>query len=188
MSLIQAVFIDRDGTIGGVEDRVQYPNEMLLFPEVEESIKKLKAKGLLILSFTNQPGIARGEAKKEDFDVELLRIGFDRIYLCPHEHNSGCNCRKPMPGMLLQAASENNLDLRKCVVIGDRWTDLVSAKEAGCTKILVKTGAGKKDIKKYKNGQFFGQYKDAYPDYIAENFNDAVEWILSQYKEIESFT
>lgn len=49
----------------------------------------------------------------------------DRVlYLCPHEHNSGCNCRKPLPGMLLHAAEENDLDIKKCVVIGDRWTDL----------------------------------------------------------------
>lgn len=188
MGVIQAVFIDRDGTIGGVEDRVLYPNEMIFFPEVEESIKKLKEQRLLVLSFTNQPGISRGEADKEDFENELKKIGFDKIYLCLHEHNSGCECRKPSPGMLLQAASDNDLDLRKCVVIGDRWTDLVSAKEAGCTKILVKTGAGKKDIEKYEDGQYFGKYKEAYPDYIAANFKDAVEWIVSQCKEIEDFS
>lgn len=61
MGVIEAVFIDRDGTIGGVEDKVIYPNEMIIFPEVEESIKRLKEKGLLILSFTNQPGISRGK-------------------------------------------------------------------------------------------------------------------------------
>lgn len=89
--------------------------------------------------------------------------------------------------MLLQAATENDLDLKKCVVIGDRWTDLVSAKEAGCYKILVETGAGKKDIKKYEAGQYFGKYKEAYPDYIAANFKDAVEWIISKCKKVEDF-
>nr|WP_285855680.1 HAD-IIIA family hydrolase [Paenibacillus camelliae] len=183
VGVIKAVFIDRDGTIGGVEDKVLYPNEMIIFPEVEESIKRLKEKGLLILSFTNQPGISRGEANRDDFEVELKSIGFDRIYLCPHEHNTGCNCRKPLPGMLLQAAKENDLDLRKCVVIGDRWTDLVSAQEAGSIKILVQTGAEKKDLKKYEDGQYFGKYKEAYPDYIAANIKDAAQWILNQCKE-----
>lgn len=184
MGVIQAVFIDRDGTIGGVEDRVMYPNEMILFPDVEESIKKLKEQGALILSFTNQPGIARGEAAQEDFEVELTRIGFDKIYICPHEHNSGCNCRKPLPGMLLHAARENDLDLSKCVVIGDRWTDLVSAQEAGCSKILVSTGAGTKELKKYEDGQYFGKYQEAYPDYVAVNLKDAVDWIVSKMKEV----
>jgi histidinol-phosphate phosphatase family protein len=176
---VQAVFIDRDGTIGGVDDKVVYPDDMIFFPEVKESIAKLKEQGILVFSFTNQPGIARGEANKEDFEIELMQIGFDKIYLCPHEHNSGCTCRKPLPGMLIQAANDNDLDLRKCVVIGDRWSDLVAAKEAGCIKILVKTGAGEKDLGKYQQGQYFGSYKESYPDFIAEGFRDAVVWIVN---------
>jgi histidinol phosphatase-like enzyme len=79
----------------------------------------------------------------------------------------------------MQIGFDNDLDLRKCVVIGDRWSDLVAAKEAGCTKILVKTGAGEKDLAKYQQGQYFGNYKESYPDFIAESFRDAVVWIVN---------
>ncbi|MBP1947079.1 histidinol phosphatase-like enzyme [Virgibacillus litoralis] len=95
----------------------------------------------MIISFTNQPGISRGEAKREEFESELKGFGFDKVYLCPHQQNEGCNCRKPSTGMLLQAAEDNNLNLNQCFVIGDRWTDMLAAKDAGCIQVLVKTGA-----------------------------------------------
>ncbi|GAA0458403.1 HAD-IIIA family hydrolase [Alkalibacillus silvisoli] len=137
----KAIFIDRDGTIGGT-DKVVFPRDFQLYPFVGNSIYKLKKLGNPIFSFTNQPGISRGEATREDFERELIGFGFDKVYLCPHQHNEGCQCRKPSTGMLIQAAKENNLNLKECVVIGDRWTDMLAAQEAGCIKVLVKTGAG----------------------------------------------
>ena len=139
MKYIQAVFIDRDGTIGG-DDQVIYPGDFKLFPNVSEAIQQLKMAGILICSFTNQPGISKGEVTISSFEKELKNFGFDKIYLCPHNHNECCECRKPSPGMLIEAAKENHLNLRNCVVIGDRWTDLLAADEVGCKKILVKTG------------------------------------------------
>jgi histidinol-phosphate phosphatase family protein len=123
---IQAVFIDRDGTIGGSE-KVIYPGEFVLFPNVAESLQILKNSGILICSFTNQPGISKGESTIQSFELELKNFGFDKIYVCPHQHNEGCLCRKPSPAMLEKAAKENKLDLKQCVVIGDRWTDLLAA-------------------------------------------------------------
>lgn len=175
---IQAVFIDRDGTIGGSEE-VIYPGEFQLFPNVQESIQQLKKAGVLICSFTNQPGVSKGESTFDSFDHELRSFGFDRVYLCPHEHHEGCTCRKPSSGMLKKAAEENNLDLKKCVVIGDRWTDLLAADEVGCTKILVKTGSGKAAFTKYHNGEFIGRWGEVKPDFVAEDFNEAVKWLLS---------
>jgi histidinol-phosphate phosphatase family protein len=176
---IQAVFIDRDGTIGG-SDRVIYPGEFELFPDVAESVQLLKKSGILICSFTNQPGISKGEASLESFERELKDFGFDRIYLCPHQHNEGCYCRKPSSAMLEKAAKDNNLDLNHCVVIGDRWTDLLAANEVGCKKILVKTGSGKETYEKYINNEFFGRWGEVKPDYVAEDFNDAVKWLYNQ--------
>ncbi|MFB4322493.1 HAD-IIIA family hydrolase [Paenibacillus sp. CR_12] len=173
----QAVFIDRDGTLGGT-DRVVLPGEFELYPKVKDSIQSLRAAGMLICSFTNQPGIARGEATMGEFESELSAFGFDKIYLCGHEHGADCECRKPSAGMLLKAAEDNHLDLAKCYVIGDRWTDMVAAKEAGCKKALVMTGAGAKELEKYNNHEFFGKWKDAYPDFIATDLNEAVTWIL----------
>lgn len=79
--------------------------------------------------------------------------------------------------MLIQAASEYNLDLHRCVVIGDRWTDLIAANEVGAIKILVRTGAGEKELVKYNNNEFFGKWVEVYPDYIAKDLEDAINWI-----------
>ena len=177
---VQAVFIDRDGTIGG-SDIVIYPGEFELFPNVAESLEQLKRLGILICSFTNQPRISKGEASIQDFEKELLNFGFDRIYICPHQHNEGCDCRKPSSAMLKKAANENNLDLKCCVVIGDRWTDLMAAAEVGCKKILVKTGSGKATYNKYINNEFFGRWGKVVPDFVAEDLNEAIKWITTNY-------
>lgn len=177
ISQIQAIFIDRDGTIGGTDD-VILPRDFELYPLVQDSINKLKESGKHIFSFTNQPGIARGEVTLIEFEEELRSFGFDGMYICPHEHGDGCQCRKPSSGMLRKAADENNLDLKRCVVIGDRWTDMVAATEAGCMKVLVQTGSGERDLSKYINNEYFGLWTESYPDYVARDFNAAVKWIL----------
>ncbi|MDX8044976.1 HAD-IIIA family hydrolase [Gracilibacillus sp. S3-1-1] len=174
----EAVFLDRDGTIGG-SDKVEYPGEFELFPNVSNLIHQLKKSNLLICSFTNQPGISLGESTIDLFHEELLGFGFDKIYLCPHQHHEGCSCRKPATGMLEQAAKENNLNLTNCVVVGDRWTDIIAADEVGCKKILVKTGSGKETYTKYTNNQFFERWAEVEPDFVAEDINEAAEWILS---------
>jgi histidinol-phosphate phosphatase family protein len=174
---IQAIFIDRDGTIGGGAEGVEYPGELRLYSNVLTSIGLLKEAGKLVFSFTNQPGISKGLATITSFENELVDFGFDKVYLCPHEHGEGCKCRKPSIGMLTKAASEYALSLKKCVVIGDRWTDMLAAEEAGCIKILVKTGAGMESYLKYKNHEYFGRWAEVKVNYIAEDFEDAVKWL-----------
>lgn len=174
---IQAVFIDRDGTIGG-SDEVIYPGVFELFPITANSFEILKLAEIAIFSFTNQPGISRGEARLEDFQDELTSFGFDQVYICPHQHDEGCSCRKPSPSMLIQAARDNNLELKNCAVIGDRWTDMIAAHRAGCMKILVRSGSGEKDLAKYRGNEFFGEWLEAVPDYIAEDLLDAVKWLI----------
>lgn len=175
---IQAIFIDRDGTIGG-SDEVTLPGTFELFPSSYSALELLKRNKIPVFSFTNQPGISRGESKLNDFVSELTLFGFDKVYICPHQHGEvGCTCRKPSPGMLFRAAQENNLELEDCVVIGDRWTDMIAAKRAGCIRVLVKTGSGSKDLAKYQSNQFFGEWLEAVPDYIADDLLDAVNWLL----------
>ncbi|KYG26062.1 HAD-IIIA family hydrolase [Alkalihalobacillus trypoxylicola] len=174
---IEAIFIDRDGTIGGNE-QVTYPRDFKLFPYVLNSIATLKKSGVLLFAFTNQPGISKGEVRLKSFEEELTGFGFDNIYLCPHQHFENCLCRKP--SMLKMAAKEYQLDLKNCVVIGDRWTDLIAADEVGCFKILVKTGNGEEAYKKYHQKQFFGRWNQVHPDLVANDFNEAVNWLLSQ--------
>ncbi len=171
---VQAVFIDRDGTIGGTED-VVYPGEFELFPFAKEAINILKERGVKIFSFTNQPGVSRGEASIEAFVKELSTFGFDEVFICPHGENEKCNCRKPRTGLLERAAIKNNLNLHQCVVIGDRWSDMLSAATVGSIKILVLTGAGNDDVLKYR-----GKWNEYKPDYIAENILEAVNWLIQE--------
>jgi histidinol-phosphate phosphatase family protein len=175
---IQSVFVDRDGTIGG-SDTVVYPGEFQLYPFVSESFERLKNENIMLLSFTNQPGISKGEVKREQFAKELIVFGIDKVYICPHQHNEGCTCRKPLTGMLLEAAKDNNLDLKRCVVIGDRWTDIMAADKVGCIKIIVHTGAGKESIQQYINQKYYGNWAKVIPEYIAVNLLDAVKWLLN---------
>jgi histidinol-phosphate phosphatase family protein len=180
--LIEAVVVDRDGTIGG-SDEVVYPGAFQLFTNVQESIDQLRKAGVKIFSFTNQPGISRGEATREEYDRELAGFRFDHVYLCPHGHEEGCDCRKPSPGMLLRAAKENQLNLQDCVVIGDRWTDMLAAEKAGCLKVLVKTGAGVEAFRQYQNNEYYGEWANVTLDFVADHFQQAVNWILSEYRQ-----
>lgn len=177
---LQAVFVDRDGTLGG-SDQVIYPGEFKLFPYSADALTMLRDAGIRIFSFTNQPGVARGEATLEDFRKELSAFGFDHVYICPHAPYENCSCRKPSPGMLLNAASEHGLSPGKCAVIGDRWTDMVAVNAAECVKVLVTTGSGNKDYVRYSNNEYFGDWLTAVPNYVAENLLEAVKWLLIEH-------
>lgn len=176
---IQAVFIDRDGTIGGT-DEILYPGAFELFKYTEDALNRLKKEGFKLFGFTNQPGISRGEATKESFRNEMIDFGFDEVYICPHQHTEGCNCRKPNPGMLFKAAEDNKLDLTRCVVIGDRWSDILAGYNAGCMKVLVLTGAGNEALNKYRN-----KWSHTEVDYIARDFEDAVNFIINLVSDID---
>lgn len=174
---IEAVFIDRDGTIGG-DHTVHYPSAFKLFPFSKKLIHQLKSDGINVFSFTNQPGIADGKATIHDFTEELTEFGFDDIFICPHSSGEGCRCRKPGIGMLLHAAEEHNLLLENCIVIGDRWSDMLAASSANCMKILVKTGAGRLTLNEHGE-----KIKDLNIEFIAENLVDAIDWLYRQFRE-----
>lgn len=171
--LPQAVFLDRDGTIGG-NGSLLTPDEFVLFPFSQTAINSLKENGIKVFSFTNQPGISRGETTFEKVHAQLLSYGFDEIYICPHTDEDNCNCRKPKIGMLEQAAQKHNLDLLKCYVIGDSWKDMLAADRVGSKKILVKTGNGLKTMKKMQE-----EFPAITLDYICENLEEAVYYILN---------
>lgn len=173
----QAVFIDRDGTIGGT-GHFTSPEEFILFQGVQASIESLKNAGLKVIAFTNQTRISSGEVTENEFRMQFNRFGFDDALICPHQVSDGCNCRKPSPRLLYSAAERYGLDLTKCVVIGDRWTDLIAAHEAGAQKILVKTGSGEADLTKYHDNLFYGKWREVSPDFVANHLNEAVGWIL----------
>jgi histidinol-phosphate phosphatase family protein len=169
---VQAVFIDRDGTMGGDTD-VTYPDKFVLYPFTDKAIKMLKSNGIRVFAFTNQPGISSYEAKEEDFINELTGFGFEKAYICPHTPEHNCKCRKPKTGLLLEAEAEHGLNLSKCIVIGDRWSDMMAAERVNMGKILVLTGAGNEAL-----GEDRDKWAKIEPDYVADNLLEAVEWIL----------
>ena len=109
------------------------------------------------------------------FQEELADFGFEKAYICPHTHTENCTCRKPSPEMLLKASRTYKLNPKNCVVIGDRWSDMLAAHQANMQAILVKTGAGQEALGKYRH-----KWIDCEPLYIAEDILDAVLWLLKE--------
>src|SRR5712691_10516702 len=153
-----AVFIDRDGTLTEEVGYVNHPKRLRLLPRTGEAIRRLNTAGVPAVVVTNQAGIARGyftedllDAVNAELRAQLAAAGaqLDGLYVCPHHPTEGqppfrmsCECRKPKPGMLLQAASDLDLDLRRSFMIGDKGSDLEVAPVIGARGILVLTGYG----------------------------------------------
>jgi D-glycero-D-manno-heptose 1,7-bisphosphate phosphatase len=148
-----AVFLDKDGTI--IEDLPMNvdPGKVRLAPTARESLQALQRRGFALVVITNQPGIARGLFPREAMDpvrlrIELLAgIRFDGFCFCPHDPNGilpdyarVCGCRKPQPGLLLEAAKALGLDLPWSWCIGDILHDIEAGNRAGCTTVLLNNG------------------------------------------------
>lgn len=144
LSLQKCAFFDRDGVINKDSGYV-YKREDFIFCEgLFELLDELKKQGYLLLVITNQSGIARGYYSESDLNTlheymqnELkgrLGFGFDKIYFCPHSPDSDCECRKPKPGMVLEACREFQIDLSNSFFVGDKLTDMECAFNAGIKK------------------------------------------------------
>lgn len=166
----KAVFLDRDGTINIYKNFISDPDDFELIDGVAEAIAILNQKGFLVIIVTNQPVIARGECSlntlqeiHNKMETLLGQKGayVDGIYFCPHHPDKGfpgerseykidCNCRKPKPGMLLQAAEKYNIDLLNSYMIGDSLIDAEAGKAAGCKSILIKADKSRIKIENIK--------------------------------------
>jgi len=143
----QAVFFERDGVLNLVQvERQQQVSPLTLddFRLNEEAVpllNKLKTAGLALIATTNQPGLSRGYQSRRDLDRmhELLRKTFalDDILVCPHDETDRCPCRKPKPGLLVEAGFKWHLDLDHSFVVSDKWQDAEAARIAGCTSLLI---------------------------------------------------
>lgn len=152
----RAVFLDRDGTLVHPRHYPTSPEELLLYNNIGQGLRNLQQLGFRLVVITNQSGLARGYFTVADLqqmnsyligELEQLGVQLDAIYHCPH-HPEGivpelavrCTCRKPKPGMLLQAAADLNLDLSCSWFIGDILDDVEAGNRAGCRTILVDLG------------------------------------------------
>lgn len=171
---MKAVFIDRDGTMGG-DYYVEYPDEYYAYDGTLEAFKLLNDNGFTPIVFTNQSCIARGKDKAYDFAAEFKEIGAKYWYICPHDDKDNCNCRKPKTGLLEQAKNELNLDMSRCYVIGDRWSDMASGGKMGCKLILVMTGRGEESLGIDRN-----KWQEYEPSFVAKDLREAAEWLCSE--------
>ena len=175
---IEAVFVDRDGTIGGTGHFI-HPKNFSIYPYSKGALQMLKDKNIKIFACTNQHRITKGEASLNDFYEEFQSLGFDDAFICPHSPEDNCHCHKPKPGMLLEASQKYNLDLTKTVFIGDVGaTDMLAAHSVGAMKVLVLTGWGYSSLNEYRD-----LWAEIEPDYIADNFLDAVKWVIDRSEE-----
>ena len=153
----KAVFIDRDGTINKTNGFITKPEDFELIPGVAEAIKKINKSGFLAIVVTNQPVIARGDCTFEELalihakmETELGKEGafIDGLYFCPHhtdkgfpgerpEYKCNCECRKPKPGLILQAAADFNIDISQSYMVGDGKNDVEAGKSAGCRESVL---------------------------------------------------
>lgn len=158
MTTRPAAFLDRDGTINEDAGYVDRLERFVLYPFAIDAIRLLRRAGYLVVVLTNQAGVAKG-LYPESFVGETRRFleeqcargdtALDGHYHCPHlpdadvaEYRRECECRKPKPGLALQAARDLGIDLGRSVVIGDRWRDIAVAARIGARGILVRTGYG----------------------------------------------
>lgn len=149
---MKAVFLDRDGTINvGVPtyERVSSLDKIVILPKTIEALTELAALDYGVFFVTNQAGLAEGIITSEQFDeinekiIDLIapsNISILKTYVCPHGSGSVCDCQKPSPKLLQNAATEYNIDLSKSWMIGDRPSDVECGINAGTKTILVKTG------------------------------------------------
>jgi len=182
-----AVFLDRDGTViqeRGYLDRLEL---IELFPWSVEAIRLLKDAGYAVVIVTNQAGIARGyfdeafvQAAHVHLDALLRESGavVDGYYYCPHHpdgdverYRLACDCRKPAPGLVRQAAADLGLDVGRSFVVGDKWLDVGLAVNAGARGILVRTGYGGNDLPAAPPGYGCAATVDT--------LLDAARWILA---------
>jgi D-glycero-D-manno-heptose 1,7-bisphosphate phosphatase len=178
-----AVFVDRDGTVNKNPpsgDFVRSPKELRLLPGAAKALKRLSEAGFRLVVFSNQSGLSTGRIAPEDLArvnahlEELLSkegVRLDGIYVCPHARGSTCECRKPRPGLVLQAARELDIDLARSWAVGDAARDLEAGRAAGCRVVLVHGDS-------YPGGREAGEALG--PEASVSDLAQAAEFIVSR--------
>jgi D-glycero-D-manno-heptose 1,7-bisphosphate phosphatase len=144
--------------------------DLEILPGVGESLHRLKAAGYLLFVVTNQPDVARGTQSQAMVDAMHRRLAselsIDDFRTCYHDDEDACGCRKPEPGLIIDAADEHHVDLHASVMVGDRWRDIEAGRRAGCATVFVDHG--------------YAEQKPAQPDAVVASLQEATDWILSR--------
>jgi D-glycero-D-manno-heptose 1,7-bisphosphate phosphatase len=155
----KAIFLDRDGVMikAVIKNGKPYPvktvSEVEIIKGLQEVLLQIKQHNFLLIGITNQPDVARGTQSREN--VESInhfleeQLFLDKMFTCYHDNNDHCECRKPKPGMLLEAANEFNIDLHESFMVGDRWSDIEAGRNAGCQTIFVNYQYAEKQAEGY---------------------------------------
>lgn len=171
----RAVFLDRDGVLNVYlpGDYAKTPEQLVVQPGVAQAVEWLRSAGFLTVLISNQQGIGKGIMTLSDLEAvtQKLRasVVLDAVYYCPHLKEEACACRKPKPGMLLQAAQEHGISLAESYFIGDTPTDAEAAHAAGVPFVLVLTG-------QTTAAEGFSPK----PAFVAHTLHDAAAWILAR--------
>lgn len=178
-----AVFLDRDGVINKsvVQRGIPHPpatlDEFELSEGVTEAVERIRQAGYAVVVVTNQPDVARGDQEQAVVeamhDVVRHALAPDAIMVCYHDDADGCQCRKPAPGLLHQAARDLGLNLTGSFMVGDRWRDIEAGRRAGCRTVYVDRG--------------YAERRPDEPDAVVTDLHEAVTWILATtaHKEAE---
>ena len=171
-----SVFVDRDGVLNRTNLRVgkSYPPDTLdefeFLPDVESAVQNLKLAGFKVIVVTNQPDVTSGKQSLENVEAmhDLVRktLKVDDIFTCFCLEGEGCDCYKPKPGMLIDAAKKWNIDLTKSYMVGDRWRDVDAGKAAGCKTLFIDYA--------------YNERRPDNPDFIVKNLAEASQIILQE--------
>jgi D-glycero-D-manno-heptose 1,7-bisphosphate phosphatase len=172
----RAVFLDRDGVVNRALVRAGKPyppaslEELEIVPGAREALGRLKDRGFALVVVTNQPDVARGTATRATVEALNARIGaelpIDEFRVCYHDSGDGCDCRKPRPGMIVDAARERGIDRGASYMIGDRWRDIEAGEAAGCTTIFIDYG--------------YDERRPEGSDHVVRSLDEAVAIILDK--------
>jgi len=171
----RAAFVDRDGVINRalIRDAKPYPprslDELQVLPGVAEGLSALRALGFLNIVVTNQPDVARGKvgrATVESLHRQLAaELAIDAFYVCWHDDADNCDCRKPRPGLIVQAARDHDISIARSFLVGDRWRDIAAGQQAGCKTVWIDCG--------------YDEQRPQPPiDFVAADLLDAANWIV----------
>ena len=170
----KAAFLDRDGVINRAFVHAGKPRppanvgELEILPGVARSLERLREAGFLLIGATNQPDVARGTTSRSAVEAIHSRLhqelALDAIYVCWHDDSDACSCRKPQPGLILQAASDCDVDLTKSFMIGDRWRDIEAGQRAGCRTVWINRN--------------YDERRPLGADHEAVDLPAAVDWII----------